>query len=1693
MEIREFLQEHTLEKDPWVKKEELKKSFKDSADEKMKVLVELFDYGFDYNKFIKEWGADFQWDGESFNILKSLCGEYADLVRKAWIFKQNYMYQTEYFRRSFRAPNNKKIAIETKIQWLTQVYHRFNYDFDLDDYVKYSYGMYDYTNSLSFIFAVAIESGREDIYQLMLDIVYGRSDEGKIDSNIIKTLLLLDRDESRQAISQLLLSAQRQEGLRQTILEVLDEAHPNNLKYIMEIIVKNDLARFSSVVRAYDVWTGLAWEEPRKNTVKRAMDLGLKYLNDKNMLNAEEEATRRIANLEDNLEIYMALWACGVNDIEKTYPFIDKLLEGSDTQKILALYFLEQTELDFNEKIQDSLKSKNLEIAYLASKVVKIPYSDESMEVAKKEAKHLKKLLLNLFSNIGKKPKIRKRVIFSWFNLIIDQEDVMAKILNISDKFKDYGDLLEYYKFMSADQRHNFSSSFLGERRWSYYGEEERSKKPLNEKQRKFVMEALADRSSWVQDIAMKSIKRIGKLEENEVKNIETLLKRKSASLRKGCLEILSIQNDEDFFASAERLLDAKTSEERTAGLDILIRLENKNKEKSKKLNDNNKTKKITDKISKLLEEFKERKKLTIKEKALIKTLESKDDTYSLANGFGLYNPEKLKKGTKPELKEPFWSHHNISKIAYQANNIDNDSNNNINNKNNEEKWYSYSIPFDEVINELKLLDNLIEENKDVTYKSENYNGSTDIGIIGNYLRGPKYDQSYLKDRETYKEVVLFDTWDNWFKNSKLTSYDIELIACTFNQYSYYDNHSHILPWLNDLVKKHIPGNFDQDFKNEHFNYSQQLFFLIQMFNDLYPYEKRVELCLTSYENFIGSIPEDKLNEPIEREYGDDVYWQDISSFDIWTNKLTFKDKLNNEQLKKLWSLKKWRYDVSDDENSSYLPQLRTYAMAYEEGIISKEDIYFLLFVSDNLRTITSKPYPNQYTITEDYPFLKDLATPVIDRILEIELKRGDSPTTVSDLISYISKIDGMDRFFKVLIGLDKETFVRTSYYGWYSSSTTKRDNFSKIIRILEPTGDDTKEDFKKRFEESGISAQRLVEAGMYSPQWLSYVGHALGWKGMTSAAWWLHAHTNDQLDERKVSEIGRYSKMDSDEFKDGAVDVSWFNEAYETVGEEHWNTLYNAAKYISDSSGHRRAQIFADALIGNLAEDELIEKIEDKRNKDYLRALGLLKIPQNNREETILKRYKFIQKFQKESKQFGAQRQESEKLASEIATTNLGRTAGYSDVVSFKWIMEGKVSKDILKRAKTLKFDKTEISLYISPGGKIAINTLKNGRELKNIPVKLRKDPKVLELKSLVKELADQNRRTKESLEETMINSNSFTPYELGKLMKHPVVSVLLKKLVFKVENLLDNNENGYSVDNNESSYFGFYKNGLIEDFEGKQIKIDKNAKIKVAHTLDLYKNSLLSSYQQYAFENQLIQPFKQIFREIYLLTPDEEEEKAISRRYAGNQIQPKVALALLKSRSWTIDYEEGLKKLFKKNGYMAKIYALADWFSPAEVESPTIETIEFINPKNYKNVPFDKINPIDFSETMRDVDLVVSVAHAGQVDPEASHSTIEMRGSLIKETKKLLSLENIKLKDNHVMIKGTLSSYSVHLGSGVVHKQPGGYISILPVHSQHRGRIFLPFADDDPKTAEIISKILLLAEDDKIEDPKILKQIST
>jgi hypothetical protein len=214
-------------------------------------------------------------------------------------------------------------------------------------------------------------------------------------------------------------------------------------------------------------------------------------------------------------------------------------------------------------------------------------------------------------------------------------------------------------------------------------------------------------------------------------------------------------------------------------------------------------------------------------------------------------------------------------------------------------------------------------------------------------------------------------------------------------------------------------------------------------------------------------------------------------------------------------------------------------------------------------------------------------------------------------------------------------------------------------------------------------------------------------------------------------------------------------------------------------------------------------------------------------------------------------------------------------------------------------------------------------------------------------------------------------------------------------------------------------------------------------------------------------------------------------SGRYSGQQINPKQAIAIAGKRGWVNVPEEGLRKTFHHQNVSAWVTFLEGWFTPADVDGLTVEHILFTSKSDGKLLPLGQIDSRIFSEAMRDIELVVSVAHRGAVDPEATQSTVEMRTALLRETIRLLRFQNVRLNDRYAFVDGKIGAYNVHLGSGTVHRQPGGALCIIPVHSQHRGRLFLPFADNDPKTAEIVSKVILLAQDDKIKDPTILEQL--
>jgi predicted DNA-binding WGR domain protein len=541
-------------------------------------------------------------------------------------------------------------------------------------------------------------------------------------------------------------------------------------------------------------------------------------------------------------------------------------------------------------------------------------------------------------------------------------------------------------------------------------------------------------------------------------------------------------------------------------------------------------------------------------------------------------------------------------------------------------------------------------------------------------------------------------------------------------------------------------------------------------------------------------------------------------------------------------------------------------------------------------------------------------------------------------------------------------------------------------------------------------------------------------------------------------------------------VDVAWFHSTWKELGEKRFTQMAEAAKFAANSAQAKKAQFLADVLLGKKPRKELVEGIEKKKLKEYVRLLGLLPLADGAKKDAdIVERYKTLQSYKKYARGLSSLTKPAAMRAAEIGMQNLARLAGYADPLRMEWALEADSISDLAAGPVSVTKEGITVILQLDSDAKPVISVRKGDKPIKSIPAPVKKKhAQIAELADRAAELRRSASRMKQSLEAAMCRGDTISAAELIQLSGHAILAPQLGRLVFIGEGIAGYPDKGGKV---------------LRDHSGKLEPIKKNELLRIAHASDLLALGDWDKWQHDCFTAERVQPFKQVFRELYVVTKQEKKDQTASHRFTGQQISPRQAMALWNSRGWNT--QDQVVKVFHELSLIAEVNFQYNYGTAAEVEGLTLESVEFRKRDEFKPLKLDSIPARLFSEVMRDMDLVVSVAHRGEVDPEASASTTEMRAALLRETAQLLGLKNITFKPSHAVIKGYYGEYSVHLGSAIAHRLPGGALSILPVHAQHRGRLFLPFADDDPRTAELISKVLLLARDEEIMDPGILDQI--
>jgi Family of unknown function (DUF5724)/Domain of unknown function (DUF4132) len=1568
-------------------------------------------------------------------IFEILFPQLANVVESAWrSFKTSWTYQDGYNRKSFRLPGATSSKQRSWLQSLINLVR--NYEPDLLWLASWCPYLGYYTDCLGYLFAAAIDLddaiGKE-VFEILIASAKGEHEIGAMGRHVVRSLLISNRPEGWEFVEKLLIAAQRQEGLRQSILESIDEAHPIAYQRMLKLILDENLIRFAATLRAVDVWFGFDLDVLQEKQARAIVAQVLEFLTDAHQQQAGLAS-------DDAQTVYLALWSIGFTNAMTAIEAAKILLQHKEaSHRFATIHFLDQLRLTpARLVIMTAIEDPDDRVAWLALRSISAIY-DELLGAAPDTFDRL----VAMFPRWSPKPKKLAKLVWDWIALEASQEQLVGILYNyLGDRSPKL--LIPYLGICDASWR----SSIVGKLA---------QVEPIDSEIRQTLLSLTGDSSSYVRQLVMTALQKC-QIEPDEATHLIGLLTRKSSDLRQGILGLLIKQPDLQAIDSAQKLLDAKDVLQRQAGLELLAELV--------------KVDRSADECQSIAQSYQTKKsdKLTNPEVQLLDRISVREDQpATLRDALGLVNLADLYAPKPVTCKNPVELNTAAAKSTLLA------------------------------------IDELIHKHSQTPVQIKDYSGETTEYLFGNLAwQFPSIDSKLSRDQNLAR-LLLPDVWENWYAGKRSKDKDgLELIRAIAPRYqTNNERYKSDEPEL-ELYDKtsgyyqmrtvfHASfGSFNLDLR-----YPDLVTGILNWLIYLHEQPQKIDFSLNLLATVLSSLDPNELAQKITAipttQQG--MSW-DVEFFvDAAREFCQLPGETTKADFQRRWDMISWM-DVSIWHRLTRWGRavsLEDVSIAHSHKLTGLTDIiYYLIgdrFGQDipdspiiieairsdfsDLRSLTQfKPYG------EPYPPAIEAAKLCRDRILEIECQRGDLPTAATTAALALGAVEGIPTVVKLLQALETAGLKRTSGWGDRGKGAT----ISQLMRYSFPLLGETPVEFARQVRAAKISDEKLIQLAFFAPQWVNYIQHSIDIPGFADGVWWIQAHTKDSsvpADARDVyiAQIGERTPLSEESLRDGAVDVEWFHHAYATLGAAKWKRFDGAAQYACSGAGHQRAKQFASAMLGELDRKELIDRVVKKRHQDSVRALGLCPLDTGKkREPDILNRYQIYQEFLRTSKQFGSQRRASEKLCVEIGMENLARTAGFADPQRLQWAMEAVAIADLVEQPQTITIDETSIALSITAQGTPTITITKAGKALKAVPAKLKKNTEIEALLDRKQDIVKQASRMRISLEQAMDRGDAFTSAELHQLAQHPVLAPMLRQLVLIADT--PNPDIGYLNPNGTE---------LVNPHGTVTISA---AKLRIAHPHDLLLTKEWHLWQQECFASERQQPFKQVFRELYVVTTGE-QTKTGSKRYEGHQVNPRQAIALFGQRGWLSSLGEGVRRTFHREGLIATVSFANGYYTPMDVEGLTIDRLNFYKRDDSKSIPLAEIPPRIFSEVMRDLDLVVSVAHIGGVDPEASASTVEMRSSILRETCRLMKLNNIQIQGSHALIKGEIGTYSVHLGSAIVHRQPGGALCILPVSSQHRGRLFLPFVDDDPKTAEIMSKVLLLAKDKEIQDPTILEQI--
>jgi hypothetical protein len=444
-----------------------------------------------------------------------------------------------------------------------------------------------------------------------------------------------------------------------------------------------------------------------------------------------------------------------------------------------------------------------------------------------------------------------------------------------------------------------------------------------------------------------------------------------------------------------------------------------------------------------------------------------------------------------------------------------------------------------------------------------------------------------------------------------------------------------------------------------------------------------------------------------------------------------------------------------------------------------------------------------------------------------------------------------------------------------------------------------------------------------------------------------------------------------------------------------------------------------------------------------------------------------------------------------------------------------------MLKKAEAALAERTEVALRLPDhglgpggvlrrelGGRTAVVTVagkaelafeKDGAALKGVPAAVRRDHKdeLKELRDLVARVNAQLVTLARALEAgfTVDAAHPFGRWR-DTLLLHPVAGPTVRALLWEIEVAPGD------------------RRTVLPETDDLPDAAD-DAPVRLWHPIGSRPDEV-RAWRDLLVDRRIRQPFKQAFREIYLLTPAEEETATYSNRFAAHLVHYRRMFALFRARGWTSALlgpwdgggsDEAAKTLAAGEWRVRFSHVLADWQGEHEIAGTNRVMFDRrADGGGWREAALADVPPLVFSEAMRDVDLFVGVASIA-ADPmwedgeaheywvrewyaDLAESTRTRRDALERVLPRTRIADRCSIDGRHLVVRGELRTYRIHLGSANIVMEPDdAFLCIVPERRRTGAEVFLPFEDE--RLSLILSKAFLLAADGAIEDESILAQI--